>query len=82
VPCVRGGSVTSVGSYTRKLIIARFASTGEWCDTAKLIYPSAIPDDIVHVARRERERHLKIAETRGPSTCNCAGCLFPEARGE
>lgn len=67
-----------IGSYTRKLIVARFAQTGEWCPTALLVFRDGVPEGVAAEAKRERSVHL---QRRDLSPCTCAGCLFREVRG-
>lgn len=70
----------SIGSYTRRLVIARYAQTGEWCETARLVWAeSQVPDDIVRDAREERAHHERAVRDGVSDVCSCAGCSFKMA---
>lgn len=69
-----------IGSYTRRLVIARYAQTGEWCPTARLVWAeSKVPDDIVRDAREERARHEAAVRAGRRDECDCKGCSFKMA---
>lgn len=67
----------SVGPDTRRLVIARYAQTGEWCPTARLVWAhSKVPDDIVRDAREERAKHEASIRAGRRDSCDCAGCSY------
>jgi hypothetical protein len=48
-------------NFSEIVAIELFRETGEWCETAKLMWPKGAPDWLRRQAEKEREAHLALA---------------------